>query len=284
MRVEIAEEAGVCYGVERAFRLAEEAAEAGGSVHSLGPLIHNPQAVQGLRDQGVEVAADLDDVDEGVVLIRSHGVDPAIIERALAKGLDVVDATCPFVSAAHECAKDLVAAGYELIIVGEADHPEVEGILAHASGEATVVEEPADIPGRLSSKRVGVVVQTTQSLDRLTEVVDSLLPRVSELRVCNTICGATAKRQRAARELAHDVDVVVVVGGHNSGNTTRLAEICRAVNSRVYHVETADELDAGWFADADAVGVTGGASTPHEQMSRVVEAIREMGEPGAEAR
>jgi 4-hydroxy-3-methylbut-2-enyl diphosphate reductase len=127
-------------------------------------------------------------------------------------------------------------------------------------------------------------VQTTQSLDRLTEVVDALLPRVSELRVCNTICGATAKRQRAARELAHDVDVVVVVGGHNSGNTTRLAEICRAVNSRVYHVETADELEAGWFVDTDAVGVTGGASTPHEQMSRVVEAIREMGEPGAEAR
>jgi 4-hydroxy-3-methylbut-2-enyl diphosphate reductase len=280
----IAEEAGVCYGVERAFRLAEAAAEASGAVHSLGPLIHNPQAVQGLREQGVEVAAGLADVDEGVVLIRSHGVDPAIIEQALAKDLEVVDATCPFVSAAHACAKDLVAADYEVIIVGEADHPEVAGILAHASGKATVVEEPADIPERLASKRVGVVVQTTQSMDRLTEVVDGLLPRVSELRVCNTICGATAKRQRAARELARDVDVVVVVGGHNSGNTTRLAEICRAVNSRVHHVETADELESEWFTEAEVVGVTGGASTPHEQMSRVMEAIREIGESAAEPR
>jgi 4-hydroxy-3-methylbut-2-enyl diphosphate reductase len=238
--------------------------------------------VQGLREQGVEVAAGLEDVDEGVVLIRSHGVDPAIIEQALSKGLEVVDATCPFVSAAHECAKDLVAAGYEVIIVGEADHPEVAGILAYASGKATVVEERADIPERLASKRVGVVVQTTQSMDRLTEVVDALLPRVSELRVCNTICGATAKRQAAAKELARDVDVVVVVGGHNSGNTTRLAEICRSVNSHVHHVETADELEPVWFADAEAVGVTGGASTPHEQMSRVMEAIRRIGESPAD--
>jgi 4-hydroxy-3-methylbut-2-enyl diphosphate reductase len=283
MRVVIAEEAGVCYGVERAFRLAEAAAEAGGAVHSLGPLIHNPQAVQGLREQGVEVAAELSDIDEGVVLIRSHGVDPALIEQALARGLEVVDATCPFVSAAHGCAKDLVAGGYEVIIVGEADHPEVAGILAHASGKATVVQEPADIPKRLASKRVGVVVQTTQSMDRLTEVVDALLPRVSELRVCNTICGATAKRQRAARELAREVDVVVVVGGHNSGNTTRLAEICRAVNPRAHHVETADEIEPSWFSGAQAVGVTGGASTPHEQMNGVMEAIQAIGESAPES-
>ena len=277
MRVLIAEHAGVCYGVERALRLAQEAAEAGGTVRTLGPLIHNTQAVQALRERGVEVASSLDEVVDGTLIIRSHGVDPATIESATAKGLRVIDATCPFVSAAHECAAELVSEGYSLIIVGEADHPEVEGILAHASGNAIVVESVEDLPGRLPSKKVGLVVQTTQPLARLSSVVDSLLPRVSELRVCNTICSATAKRQEAAEELARSVDVVVVVGGHNSGNTTRLVEICRSVNADVHHVETADELRAEWFEDVGSVGVTAGASTPDEQMSAVVEAVRASG-------
>ena len=274
MRIEVAEYAGVCYGVERALDLAEEASRGSGAVHTLGPLIHNPQAVQELRAKGVVVAGSLDAAPEGTLVIRSHGVDPAIIEEAVSRGLEVVDATCPFVSAAHECAKELVADGYSVIIVGEADHPEVEGILAHAGGHAVVVEEADDLPATLPSKRIGVVVQTTQSRSRLTDIVSALLPRVKELRVCNTICSATAKRQQAASELARSVDVVVVVGGKNSGNTTRLAEICREVNPRVHHVETPDELEAAWFEDAESVGVTGGASTPHEQMSRVIDGIR----------
>ncbi|MBE0475752.1 MAG: 4-hydroxy-3-methylbut-2-enyl diphosphate reductase [Coriobacteriia bacterium] len=277
MRVEVARYAGVCYGVERALRLAEEAAEAGGRVRTLGPLIHNPQAVAALREKGVEVAACLHEADDGTLVIRSHGVDPAIIEAAREKGLDVVDATCPFVSAAHQCARELAEQGYSVVIVGEAEHPEVEGIMAHAPGEALIVQAAEDLPDKLPSRKVGVVVQTTQSLSRLNEVVTALLPRVSELRVCNTICSATAKRQRAAEELARDVDVMVVVGGHNSGNTNRLAEICRSVNDRVHHVETADELDPGWFAGARVVGVTAGASTPQEQVSGVVRAVESFG-------
>ncbi len=280
MKVLTAEYAGVCYGVERAIRLAHEAAETAGSVYSLGPLIHNPQAVQELRDQGVEVAETVSDVHGGTLVIRSHGVGPHVIEEARARELDVVDATCPFVSAAHECAKSLVSDGFMVIIVGEADHPEVEGILAYAGGQALVVERPEDLPARLGTKRVGVVVQTTQPLSRLQLVVDALLPKVGELRVHNTICSATTQRQHAARELASRVDVVVVVGGLNSGNTTRLAEICRSVNERVHHVETADELDPRWFEDADAVGVTGGASTPHEQMERVVAAVEAVDRDG----
>lgn len=280
MRVEVAKHAGVCYGVERALELAGEAARAEGLVHTLGPLIHNPQAVAALRERGVEVASSLEDIAGGTVVIRSHGVDPAIIQEASRIGLTVVDATCPFVSAAHECATELVEQGYSVIIVGEADHPEVEGILAHAAGNAIVVEEAEDLPQQLPSKRIGVVVQTTQSLARLSDVVAALLPRVKELRICNTICSATAKRQQAAEELAGSVDVVVVVGGLNSGNTTRLAEICRSNNARTHHVETADELEAAWFEGAESVGVTGGASTPHEQLSRVVETIRSMEDAG----
>lgn len=277
MRVEVARHAGVCYGVERALKMAEEAAARGSSVHTLGPLIHNPQAVADLREAGVEVAGCLDEADDGILVIRSHGVDPAIIARAREKGLDVVDATCPHVSKAHEAAEELRHGGYAVIIVGEADHPEVEGIMAHAGGEVLVVQSAAELPERLPSKRVGIVVQTTQSASRLAEVVDAVLPRVRELRVFNTICSATVQRQLSAEELARKVDVVVVVGGHNSGNTTRLVEICSAVNPRTHHVETAEELEPAWFTDAASVGVTAGASTPDKQMQGVIAAIEAMG-------
>lgn len=276
MRVEVARYAGVCYGVERALKLAEEAAGQGTTVHTLGPLIHNPQAVDALRDQGVEVAGCLDEVDGGTLVIRSHGVDPAIIAAAHGKGLDVVDATCPHVTKAHEAAEELRAAGYAVVIVGEADHPEVEGIMAHAGGEAIVVESAGELPDRLPSRRIGVVVQTTQSASRLAEVVDALLPRTRDLRVVNTICSATGKRQQSAEELAESVDVMVVVGGRNSGNTTRLVEICSAVNPRTHHVETAIEIEPAWFAGANVVGVTGGASTPDEQIQGVITAIESM--------
>ncbi|MDZ4654647.1 MAG: 4-hydroxy-3-methylbut-2-enyl diphosphate reductase [Coriobacteriia bacterium] len=281
MKVIIAEHAGVCYGVERALRLAEQAAATSENVHTLGPLIHNPQAVNELRSQGVDVASGLDEIETGTVVIRSHGVDPAIIDAAREKGLEVVDATCPFVGAAHKCAAELTEAGYSVVIVGEADHPEVEGIQAHAGGNAIIVQRADELPESLSSRRVGVVVQTTQSAARLEEVVTALLPRVTELRVCNTICSATAKRQCAAGELARKVDVIVVVGGHNSGNTARLAEICREVNERVYHVETADEVRLEWFTGAAVVGVTAGASTPDIQIRGVVDAIEAMGAHGA---
>ncbi len=277
MRVEMARHAGVCYGVERALKLAQEAADSGVEVHTLGPLIHNPQAVAELRERGVEVAACLEEVEGGILVIRSHGVDPAIIAAAEEKGLDVVDATCPFVSAAHTCARELAEQGLSVVIVGEEEHPEVEGIMAHAGGSALIVQRPEDLPERLPSRKIGVVVQTTQSLARLAEIVTALLPRVSELRVCNTICGATAKRQLSAEELARTVDVMVVVGGHNSGNTTRLAEICTAVNPRTHHVETASELDPVWCADAESVGVTAGASTPDAQVAGVVAAVERMG-------
>ena len=276
MRVEVARHAGVCYGVERALKLAEEAASRGVRIHTLGPLIHNPQAVAELKQRGLEVATCLDEVSDGTLVIRSHGVDPGIIAEARERGLEVVDATCPFVSAAHTCARELAEQGLAVVIVGEAEHPEVEGIMAHAGGKAIVVQHAADLPRQLPSRKIGVVVQTTQSLARLNEIVSALLPRVSELRVCNTICSATAKRQLSAEELARTVDVMVVVGGHNSGNTTRLVEICRAVNERVYHVETAAELDPSWFGGASSVGVTAGASTPDEQITGVITAIEDM--------
>ncbi len=276
MRVEVAKHAGICYGVERALRLAGEASSSGVDVHTLGPLIHNPQAVAALRERGVEVAETLEDVTDGTLVIRSHGVEPTIIERARRRGLHVVDATCPHVSKAHEAAAELSREGYIVVIVGEADHPEVTGILAHAGGHAVVVSSAAELPESLGGRKIGVVVQTTQSARRLAEVVEAILPRANELRVFNTICSATEKRQQSAEELAQTVDVMVVVGGYNSGNTTRLVQICADVNPRAYHVETPDDLDPAWFVGAKSVGVTAGASTPDEQMQAVIRAIEAM--------
>ncbi len=273
MRIIVAEHAGVCYGVERALRLAEEAVAAGGAVHTLGPLIHNPQAVAALGERGVAVAGSVDDVGEGALVIRTHGVDPARVDGARAKGLSVVDATCPFVSTAQRHAADLADSGYSVFIVGEPHHPEVEGILACTGGRATVIERVEELPDPLPSRRIGVVVQTTQSASLLQDVVAALLPRVNELRVFNTICSATSKRQHAADELARNVDVMVVVGGKNSGNTTRLAEICSAANERVHHVETPSELQREWFVGVETVGITAGASTPEEQIAGVIAAI-----------
>ncbi len=280
MRVEVARHAGVCYGVQRALRMAYAAADGPGPVASLGPLIHNPQAVAELEAHGVTVASSLEDVEGGTLLIRSHGVDPSVIQAAVDRGLDVVDATCPFVSTVQKSAADLAAGGYFVVIVGEADHPEVQGILAYAGTDAAIVETPEDVPADLPARRIGVVVQTTQPLSALEAVTSALLPHTAELRVYNTICSATAKRQTAAAELAGRVDVVVVVGGHNSGNTTRLAEICAAGNPRTHHVETAAELDPVWFEGARVVGVTAGASTPGDQIDGVIAAIEALGPSG----
>lgn len=273
MRIIVAEHAGVCYGVERALKLAQEAVGLGGPVHTLGPLIHNPQVVDALEELGVAVADSEEDVERGSLVIRTHGVDPARIDAAREKGLSIVDATCPFVSTAQRHAADLADSGYSVIIVGEAHHPEVEGILACTGGRAVVVERAEDLPDPLPSRRIGVVIQTTQSASLLEQVTAALLPRVNELRVFNTICSATTKRQLAAHELAREADVMIVVGGRNSGNTTRLAEICSAVNLRVHPVETPEELRPEWFHGAETVGITAGASTPDEQIAGVISAV-----------
>jgi 4-hydroxy-3-methylbut-2-enyl diphosphate reductase len=298
--------AGACYGVERALMLVNEAVcetvgagDASGtsvgvsrdrsadtdtgaiatrtatlaSVYTLGPLIHNPQVVSELRERGVEQADAVEQVEAGTLVIRSHGVAPAVIERARIKGLRVVDATCPHVSKAHEAARQLREQGYLVVVVGELGHPEVEGIRAYAGDGAIVVQEPSDLPEDLVSDRIGIVVQTTQAADALEAIVDALQRRGITPVVRNTICFATRQRQGAAIELAGMVDVMVVVGGRNSGNTTRLAQLCQAVCPRTHHVENAAELVSDWFRDADAVGITAGASTPENQIIAVEQAL-----------
>jgi 4-hydroxy-3-methylbut-2-enyl diphosphate reductase len=244
-------------------------------VHTLGPLIHNPQVVSELREQGVEEASSVAAVDEGILVIRSHGVAPEVVEEAQRKGLQVVDATCPHVSKAHEAARKLREQGYLVVVVGELGHPEVEGIRSYAGDEAIVVQEPSDLPAELVSDKIGIVVQTTQAGGALAAIVAALEERNITPLVRNTICFATKQRQETATELAKEVDVMVVVGGRNSGNTTRLAELCKTVCPATYHVETPNELDAAWFKDAEKIGITAGASTPEKQIIAVERALKQ---------
>ena len=191
-------------------------------------------------------------------------------------GLTVVDATCTFVKAAQEKAARLREEGYFVVVLGEPAHPEVLGIHSYAGPDSLVVQGPADLPPELPGRRVGVVVQTTQSQERLTSLVAALVPRVRELRVHNTICHATEERQQAAVAMASSVDLVVVVGGRNSGNTSRLAELCSTVQPRTHHIEEADEIRPEWFSGVRTVGVTAGASTPPEQIEAVVCRLEEI--------
>jgi 4-hydroxy-3-methylbut-2-en-1-yl diphosphate reductase len=272
--VRISESAGFCWGVERALELALKAAdEAPGPVRSLGPLIHNPGVIADLEQRGVNVISEPQEAGEGTVILRSHGVPREVKERLAATDVVVVDATCRFVKSAQEKAAKLRRQGYLVIILGETDHPEVLALRSYAGGDSLVVESPADLPADLPSQRVGVVVQTTQSQEHLAELVEHLAPRTRELLVYNTICSATEQRQTAAMAMADQVDAVVVVGGRNSGNTRRLAELCAARQPRTFHVESADELDPAWFQGLKVVGITAGASTPPEQIEAVADRL-----------
>lgn len=275
LQVRISESAGFCPGVERALRLTLDAAErAPKPICTLGPLIHNPAVVADLKAKGVEVVSEAGELSAGTIILRSHGVPRNVREGLTGSGLNVVDATCPFVTLAQEKAADLRDQGYIVIILGDRDHPEVLALRSYAGERSLVVESAADLPEQLPGARIGVVVQTTQSEGRLSELVAALAVQVRELLVHNTICNATEQRQGAALTMASEVDVVVVVGGAESGNTRRLAELCRGRQSNTYHVEMAADLDPKWFEQAGVVGVTAGASTPSDQIDAVAAALR----------
>ncbi|WP_417134008.1 4-hydroxy-3-methylbut-2-enyl diphosphate reductase [Rubneribacter badeniensis] len=272
MRVVRARNAGACYGVQRALDMALAAVEGGGAASTLGPLIHNPQVVADLAARGVRAVEHVEDVRAGSIVIRSHGVTPAVRRAAASRGLPVVDATCPHVARAQKAAAQLGERLGRVVVVGEAGHPEVEGLVAcarEAGAEVFVAARPADLPACLREP-VGVVVQTTQTRAALDAVEAALRTRGVNPEVKNTICSATSQRQEAAAELAGEVDAIVVVGGRNSSNTTRLADICAASCPRTYHIESPDEVDPAWFAGCESVGVTAGASTPEAHIAAVV--------------
>ncbi len=275
MKINVARTSGFCFGVKRAIKEAEKCRSATDEpIHTLGPIIHNPQAVKKLEDSKIYSKDTIDEIDNGTVIIRSHGVSMDEYERVHDKGLSIVDATCPFVKKAQSLVALLAEEGYTVIVVGSKTHPEVQGILSYGPENIMVAETPADLEDMGHIKKVGIVSQTTLPTAKLEAVVAHCVSRSTELKVYNTICNATSIRQEESEELARISDVMIVVGGRNSANTKRLVELCRTIQPDTYHIEVAGELNAKWFDNAGSTGVTSGASTPTWVIEDVIKKIR----------
>ncbi|MGC3998499.1 MAG: 4-hydroxy-3-methylbut-2-enyl diphosphate reductase [Anaeromyxobacter sp.] len=263
MDVKIARTAGFCWGVRRTVdKVMEVADQAKGPVVTLGPIIHNPQVVARFQEKGIRTVSDIDEVEQGTtVVVRTHGAVRDQFARAKTRDLDLVDGTCPYVIFPQAMARRLSADGYHLVIVGDANHAEIKGVISHAEGPVTVVKPGEPVPD-FKAKKVAVLAQTTCIGAEFERVVGALALRHMEVRAVNTICDDTEQRQADARALAREVDAVVVVGGKNSANTRHLAEIRREIQPRTLHVETEEELETAWFGGCQVVGVSAGASTP----------------------
>ena len=278
MRIEKAGRIGFCPGVRRAIDMLEKVAREHGGMETLGAIVHNPQVLQRLAEIGVRVAKTMDDIQGNTVAISSHGVSPELEEKLQARHIDIVNTTCPFVRRAQLAAQRLAKAGFFVIVYGDIDHPEVKGILGWAGGKgvATLDEKFIATLNPLP-RRMGILSQTTQIPAHLTEfvkkIIDSAFGKDSELRIIDTICHDIRERQAKALELAQRVDLMLIVGGHDSANTNRLAELCSTA-TKAYLVETADEIQPSWLHGQCYVGITSGASTAEQTIDEVINRLK----------
>ncbi|MBN2018511.1 MAG: 4-hydroxy-3-methylbut-2-enyl diphosphate reductase [Candidatus Cloacimonetes bacterium] len=278
MNIETAKHSGFCFGVKRAIQIATETAQSHEKTVTLGPIIHNPQMVEYLQKKGLHSIDDINDIQDETIIIRSHGITADNYKKLKEQDKKIVDATCPFVKKAQEFAQKLIEDGYQLYILGEKNHPEVEALLSYIDDTAVVVSNPDIEFPKPRKGRVALIAQTTQSEDKFERLASRLLSYCEELQIVKTICNATILRQEATRNLSQKVDIMIVIGGKNSANTTRLAEIARAEGCKTYHIETQEELKDEWFEDVETVGITAGASTPNWIIHSVKEKIKEMNE------
>ncbi len=281
MTIEIrtASSLGFCFGVRRAIEMVEEAAAEKGPIDSLGSVVHNPVVAERLKTRGVDIVGGFDAVSSPSVAITAHGAGPEVYRKAASNGLDLVDTTCPIVARAQRAARRLVNSGFKVIIYGDADHPEVRGVLAWTRGKGVVLAD-ADEPVEIPRRKVALLSQTTKSQHAFTDFVARFLAlhidRINEVRVINTTCPETEDRYEAARELAREVDLMIVIGGRNSANTGKLAGTCRAAGVDTYQIEREDEIAPEWLHRRAIVGVTAGASTPDESIAAAVRRLREL--------
>ena len=281
MKVERAKKTGFCFGVRRALDIVEKAGKERGDVATLGQVVHNPHVVQKLSGLGVSVAETVAETSRKHAVISAHGVGPKVKEDLNATAVSVIDATCNHVKRAQQAATRLADDGFFVVVYGDADHPEVKGILGWA-GENGLATKDDQVVARLKplTKKIGLLCQTTQIRadfnDFVKKVIDTSFTRGSEMRLVDTICPDIASRQQSALELAGRVEVMVVVGGNTSANTRHLAELCSRV-TQTYRVQSADELKAEWFTGISHVGVTAGASTADETIDEVVAALERIG-------
>lgn len=280
MKVTVARPTGLCFGVRRAIAELEKALSNSNKVYGLGSPIHNPQEIARLEKLGLVVVEHPEEVPrDQTAFIRAHGVPPAVRELLSRRTTSLVDGTCPFVRNVQEKASLLKTEGYRVFIVGDASHPEVGGIMGYAGEDAAVLGGCPQVRSEERFHKIGIVCQTTQKETLLEEIVQAFLPFAEELRVFNTICGATLERQKAVRELAPCVDGMIVIGGKNSANTGKLVEIAREAGVSTVWLEQAQELEGRWLEGKEHIGIAAGASTPEWLITQLISTLESAWSP-----
>lgn len=272
MKVNLARSAGFCFGVKDAVDIALETASKEKNVFMLGDIVHNASVVEMIDQAGVKVIKDLSEVEGGTLLLRAHGTKPEIYEEAKRRGFKIVDATCPMVLEIHEIVKELEHEGYRIVIVGDHRHDEVVGIAGQVK-YPIVVSNPEEAKAISRIRKMGVVVQSTQNIDNVSRIISQLVYKCREMKFINTICGPTIAHQNEIRKMPLENDVMIIVGSFTSANTCRLTQISRELNPRTCQVETADDVKAEWFENAESVGISAGASTPDWIIDEVVRGV-----------
>ena len=274
MEVIVAKSAGFCFGVKRAVETVYAEVEKGKKIYTYGPIIHNEEVVKDLEEKGVvvlESEEELKSLTEGTVIIRSHGVEKRIQKLIEDKGLECIDATCPFVKRIHKIVNEAGNDGKEVVIAGNAGHPEVEGIVGWTDAKTTIIESPSEAKEfeKETNKEICLVSQTTFNYKKFQDIVEIFEEKGYNGSVVNTICNATEERQTEAREIAALVDVMIVIGGKHSSNTRKLYEICKQECENTYFIQTLDDLNLETPKSVRLVGITAGASTPKKIIEEV---------------
>ena len=278
MKIIVAKNAGFCFGVRRAVEAVYDHLDKAEKLYTYGPIIHNPEVVEELKDKGVIVEDNIDNIDSGTVIIRSHGVPEQVYKHMTGKGLNIVDATCPYVKRVHNLVKEYHSQGYAVIIVGEKEHPEVIGINGWCNNEAFIVNDEAEAQKLPSLHKACIVAQTTMIQKKWDAILKIIHEKVEQPEVFNTICGTTSIRQMEAESIAKMADVMIVIGGKNSSNTKKLYSICKTHCDKTFAVETAKDIDISLFDPGDVVGITAGASTPDWIIKEVIEKMNKANE------
>jgi small subunit ribosomal protein S1 len=269
---------GYCFGVKRAMNMIEQAISNGSDkIYTLGDIIHNPQAIRRLEDRGIKSVSSVNQVEFGsTIVLRAHGVRPEVVSRARERGIIVMDATCPFVQRSQRYVKKLLSESFDIIILGDRKHPEVQSISGYADDQAVVINSPEEAKQLRELEKAGIVIQTTLERDNSMEIIDILKERVQNLRIYDTICKATVLRRESTMELSGKVDIMLVVGGKNSANTRRLYSMCLNSGIETKFIETDSEIDPSWFDKVKRVGVTTGTSTPDWVIEGVLKKMEEI--------
>lgn len=276
MKITIAKDAGYCFGVRDAVNLAYNNTNENGQVYMLGDIVHNERVVKDLADVGTKVVKNMDDIPEGSpVLFRAHGTAVAVWDEAHIKGMNIIDATCPLVKDIHDEVKNLEAEGRPIIIIGDHGHDEVVGIASQVENPI-IIATPQEAKELRKMKRVGIVSQSTQTIENVQKIINIIMTKVFDLRFVNTICFPTKRNQSQIKELALESDVMIIIGSFTSANSKRLTLLSKQVNLNTYQVNSAEEIQPYWFDDAEKVGISAGASTPDYLIQEVKEKIEEI--------